>query len=340
VRPSDALDAIRFAVAPNDDDEVWVWYNVDVTPFAKRRDAAVRAWCAQAGNAVARECEDYSLYPRGAVLNGAGRAYRVFTPFQRRCAGMPPPRAPDRGLVGATTFRTLPARETAATVPPDPPNADSVLPPIRSSRVAALRVLRRIRRGDGAFDGDRRCPCLPTTRLSVALKFGTISAREFHAAALVAGSAVLVRQMLWREFHFHLFDDNPSYLGAQLPRGTSAPSASEPLWSEQGSAQAAAAWRAGQTGVRIVDDAMRRLRETGYLHNRERLVVATFLVFDLGVNWRVGEHHFATQLADYDPVQNSANWRAVAATPRFKRLRHAAQERVMARACRRKICVE
>lgn len=305
-----------------------VWYNVDVTPFAKRRDAEIRAWCEATGNAV-RECEDYSLLPRGSVQNRAGKAYRVFTPFYRHCATLRP-REPEGGRAASYPgLRPLP--EDTPHLLPRPPGPSGGAAP--GQRAMALRVLRRLRRGKSDYEAARHLPCVPTTRLSVHLKFGTISVREFHRAVVAGGHLALQRQSLWREFHFHLFDAFPGYLGAQVGQ-SSAASFREPAWrAPEDAEEDVLRWKAGETGVPVVDAAMRRLAEQGYLHNRERMIVASYLVFHLRVDWRVGEHHFATQLADYDPAQNNAGWREVARTPAFRRLQPAVQARKIEAGC-------
>ncbi len=142
-----------------------------------------------------------------------------------------------------------------------------------------------------------------TSRLSPYLHFGCLSARE--VAVRCAANEAFVRQLCWRDFYAQLLAARPETSHADLrPRGDDWPGGVEEL----------AAWKEGRTGYPFVDAGMRQLAREGWMHNRARLVTASFLVKDLGVDWREGARHFYDLLLDGDVAQNAGNWQWVAGT--------------------------
>ena len=142
-----------------------------------------------------------------------------------------------------------------------------------------------------------------TSRLSPYLHLGCLSARE--VAARCAASGAFVRQLCWRDFYAQLLAARPETAHEDLrPRGDE--------WVDD--AEALAAWKEGRTGFPLVDAGMRQLAREGWMHNRARLVTASFLTKDLGIDWRVGAQHFYDLLLDGDVAQNAGNWQWVAGT--------------------------
>lgn len=140
---------------------------------------------------------------------------------------------------------------------------------------------------------------LRTSELSAFLKFGAISVREL--AADHRRNAAFIRQLLWRDFYYNLAENDENLLlGEYWPKF-------DMKWSNKHFGK----WCAGETGFPIVDAAMNQLNETGYMHNRARMIVASFLVKNLHVDWRQGEKYFATKLRDYDPIINFYNWQSI-----------------------------
>jgi deoxyribodipyrimidine photo-lyase len=143
--------------------------------------------------------------------------------------------------------------------------------------------------------------------LSVDLKFGTISPRTVIRLLKGRSAEAFVRQLAWRDFYAHLLFSNPSMATANLrPEYDGIPWRNDPQEYES--------WKAGQTGYPFVDAGMRQLLESGWMHNRVRMVTASFLVKDLLIDWRWGERHFRRCLLDADPAQNAGNWQWVAGT--------------------------
>jgi deoxyribodipyrimidine photo-lyase len=188
-------------------------------------------------------------------------------------------------------------------------------------RTRALAILARIRVGGvGGFAEYRETRDVladrdGTTHLSAYLKFGCVSVREAAAAAAAAASASgghdeLLRQFMWRAFYDQVAFHFPRVLRGQLPSAGPnsslhpkfdlVPWATVPARLER--------WATGATGVPLVDAGMRELLTTGHMHNRARMVVASFLVHALHVDWRHGERHFARHLVDYHPTANSGGW--------------------------------
>jgi deoxyribodipyrimidine photo-lyase len=156
-----------------------------------------------------------------------------------------------------------------------------------------------------------------TSRLSVHHKFGTVSIRETYWAAKDAGvDQQFIAELYWRDFYLYISRHFPHVFGRSfLPWGDYL------AWENDG--EHFAAWREGRTGFPIVDAGMRQLNETGWMHNRARMIVASFLTKNLLIDWRWGERYFATQLVDYDPSSNNGGWQwsaSVGADPRPLRI--------------------
>lgn len=159
------------------------------------------------------------------------------------------------------------------------------------------------------YSDERDRPDLASTsELSVDLHFGTLSPRRAAVALRdVPGGAAIVRQLAWRDWYAHLLWEHP-----RLTRHPMRPAYEALQW--QNDNEEFEAWCAGTTGYPIVDAGMRQLAATGWMHNRVRMIVASFLVKDLLVDWRWGEAHFRRLLVDGDTTQNVGNWQWVAGT--------------------------
>jgi deoxyribodipyrimidine photo-lyase len=157
------------------------------------------------------------------------------------------------------------------------------------------------RRDDLAADG--------TSRLSAYLRFGCVSPLELARGALAApGGAEFCRQLAWRDFFHQVTAAFPGMAVDDYRPGAAGPRA----WAQD--PDALGAWRAGHTGVPIVDAGMRQLAAEGFMHNRARMITASFLTRTLGIDWRHGYRHFAGLLADGDVANNAGNWQWVAGT--------------------------
>jgi len=270
-----------------------VYWNRDYTPFARRRDARV-------DEAVSAdvECFDGSVvHAPGTVLTGDGTPYRVFTPFYRKWAETPIEPWPAAGVATVLASPGI-----------DLPKADRSI--IEGGDRGALERLDRFLDVVDDYGADRNRPDIDgTSQLSADLKFGTISPRRVAqvVGSTTPGRQAFVRQLAWRDFYAQVLLHFPHTVDAPLQENLSSI-----VWADD--KEAANAWETGQTGYPIVDAGMRQLRSTGWMHNRVRMITASFLVKDLGIDWRVGERHFRRLLIDADVSQNVGNWQWVAGT--------------------------
>jgi len=167
------------------------------------------------------------------------------------------------------------------------------------------------------YDEARNFPALKgPSYLSVHLRFGTLSiralAREAHVRmhAGSRGAAIWLSELIWRDFYHQILHHHPHVVGAAFK-----PEYDALHWEHGRHAdELFAAWAAGRTGYPLVDAAMAQINQTGYMHNRLRMVVASFLVKDLGLDWRRGEHYFAHHLNDFDLAANNGGWQWAAST--------------------------
>ena len=156
------------------------------------------------------------------------------------------------------------------------------------------------------YDTSRNDMSKITTHLSAYIKFGCLSIREvfLKLKKLFGLNDPLIRQLIWREFYYHLGFGFPDRFGKALK-----PKYDNIKWKKN--TKHLNAWKKGETGFPIVDACMKQINETGYMHNRGRLIVASFLVKNLGIDWREGEKYFAQSLVDYDELINNGNWQWV-----------------------------
>lgn len=259
-----------------------IGFNLDYTPFARRRAEAIVDYARDKGIEVVT-AEDYLLRPMGTFLKANQTPYVVFTPFKTAALK----ESIDKPHTEPIKFEKMKSR-TDDYPPEYTPTA------IVGGRKAGLKLLHFNYQHD-SFE--------PTTGLSPYLKFGCVSIRE----AYWANTSPLFRsQLYWREFFYYLACYFPKVLDDREDFKKGLP------W--RNAVQDFERWCEGRTGFPIVDAAMRQLNETGYMHNRGRLVTANFLTRLLGIDWRWGETYFATHLIDYDPCVNNGNWQWVAGT--------------------------
>jgi len=281
--------------------------SADCTPYAVERERRLREACDRARVALHVHDGVTAVAP-GALTPANGDHYRVFTPYWRvwrgpALAGSRPAPAPRRIAIPDGAPRTaIPALRdlTAGRPSPDRP---------RGGEGAARGALDAfLKRGDleayPALHDD--LAAARTSHLSPYLHFGCISPRTLIArAGDRPGAEDLVRQLCWRDFHHQVLAARPD-----LPRADYRPRGDR--WRRD--ERAATAWREGMTGYPIVDAGMRQLRREGFMHNRARMIVASFLTKTMYLDWRLGAAHFARLLCDADVANNVGNWQWVAGT--------------------------
>jgi deoxyribodipyrimidine photo-lyase len=270
----------------------------DFGPYGARRDQQVEEALADAGIGLVRTGSPYAVTP-GRVRNGSGDAYKVFTPFSKAWADhgwRDPVRPPSGG-----SWVEL---DEDTTEIPDPPLPDRLELP-EAGEAAALRRWREFVPEAGDYGEARDDPGRDgTSRMSVHLKYGEIHPRTMLAdlARLrSAGAATYRKELAWREFYADVLHANP-----RSARDYLRPEFAGMSYDEPGSQLEA--WKLGRTGYPIVDAGMRQLRHTGWVHNRVRMIVASFLVKDLHVEWQHGARHFMEWLVDGDLASNQHGW--------------------------------
>lgn len=270
----------------------------DFGPYGRERDAAVEAALRAEGIDLIRTGSPYAVAP-GRVLNRQSEPYKVFTPFSRGWAehGWRKPPGPPRS-VGWHRMRS--DKRPQATLP-----KGLGLP--AAGEVAARRHWQAwIDRHLLDYEDERNRPDLDTTsRMSVHLKWGEIHPRTMLADLAEAGRSRAVgtyrNELAWREFYADVLARRPDSARDYYRQEFAAMDYDEP-------GDAFDAWREGRTGFPIVDAGMRQLRAEGWMHNRVRMIVASFLVKDLHIEWQHGARHFMRWLVDGDLASNQHNW--------------------------------
>ncbi|MDX1616437.1 MAG: deoxyribodipyrimidine photo-lyase, partial [Candidatus Promineifilaceae bacterium] len=267
----------------------------DISPYAHRRDAAVRR------ELPLRLCAGVMVHPPGTVLKQDGEPYIVFTPYKRTWLSRPRPSraevlAPPSTIVTPEALSSDPIPETRLP-------REFAFPP--GERAARRRLAEFV--GSKSLidyeDRRNRTDLDGTSRLSPYLRFGLISAREALVSAYerraevqeleepTTGIDSWINQLIWREFYMTVLHFFPDVLA-----GNFRSEYDNLAWRED--PDALEAWQQGRTGYPMVDAAMRQMNQTGWMHNRGRMIVASFLVKDLLIDWRLGERYFMTQLID------------------------------------------
>jgi deoxyribodipyrimidine photo-lyase len=303
-----------------------VYANHDDDPFALQRDARVRGALADLGIAL-HTSKDHVIFERDEVLSAGGTPYSVYTPYRN---------AWERKLE-PFFLQAYPIERHAASLAPlpgafaaplphladlgfEPTNlADLALP--TGSRGAHALLEDFLTRID-AYDVARDYPGIKgPSYLSAHLRFGTISVRTLGRAVQqridaaagrrgARGAEVWRSELVWRDFYHQLLHHHPHVVGHAYR-----PEYDRIRWEHGKTADAHfAAWNEGRTGYPLVDAAMAQINQTGWMHNRLRMVTASFLVKDLGIDWRRGEATFAEKLIDYDLAANNGGWQWAAST--------------------------
>jgi deoxyribodipyrimidine photo-lyase len=302
-----------------------VFTNHDYEPSANRRDAAVRHALA-ADARVLLTFKDQAIFEGDEILTGQGRPFSVFTPYKNAWLRTVQPfdlrPYPIDRYLGA--LAPLPDRyqkplPTLADLGFTTSNLPDIAMPTGSDGARALfdEFMHRI----GDYARRRDIPALRgPSYLSVHLRFGTISirtlARAAHDATLRGGAdsegaAIWLSELIWRDFYFMILHHHPRMAdGKSFHPEYDALRWIAPVTGDR----YFQAWCNAQTGYPLVDAAMLQIRQSGYMHNRLRMVTASFLVKDLGVDWRRGEQYFADQLNDFDFAANNGGWQWAAST--------------------------
>lgn len=282
-----------------------VFVNHDYTPYSIKRDKAIQAVCKKHKvDFVA--CHDVLLNPPGAVTKNDGKPYTVFSAYFKKALTAPvaPPVKNTYKNSETFLFKHEKSSKIFQKMLPKPNKAIAV----NGGACSAQKVLRNIAHFKN-YAKTKDYPSEPTTLLAAHLKFGTCSVRQAYEKIKkeLGGAHPLIRQLYWRDFFTTIAYHFPAIFGHAFNKKYE-----RIAWDND--KKLFAAWCQGKIGFPIVDAGMRQLNQTGFMHNRVRMIVASFLTKDLHIDWRWGERYFAQKLVDYDPSVNNGNWQWSAST--------------------------
>lgn len=274
-----------------------VYTNRDYEPYAKARDKAVGDLL-KSHQIELLDFKDQVIFEKDEITTDAGQFYKVFTPYSRQWL------AKYAGISFATVSLDKRINAFFQTIPLQVPSlselgferSDLDIPPLLMNKSVIQ-----------SYDKTRNFPSLEgTSRLGVHLRFGTISIRKLAREASKLNETYL-NELIWREFYMTILYHKPEVVdNAFKPAYDRIPWRNNSGEFEQ--------WCAGKTGYPLVDAGMRELNATGYMHNRVRMVTASFLTKHLLIDWRWGEAYFAKKLLDYELASNNGGWQWAAGT--------------------------
>ncbi|HET7732151.1 MAG TPA: deoxyribodipyrimidine photo-lyase [Usitatibacter sp.] len=290
-----------------------VFANGDYEPQARARDDAIEAALAARGRRLHR-AKDQAIFEKDEVLTQGGRAFTVFTPYRNAWLRKLEP----------FYLEAYPVERHAGALARAP--FEHAMPPLEAlgfertglagvglepGMSGAERALEAFEPRMDRYAEARDFPAIEGgSRLSVHNRFGTVSIRELARRAVArggAGAGTWLSEIAWRDFFFQVLWHHP-----RVAREAFRAEYAALAWPNDEALFAA--WREGRTGYPLVDAAMRQLEATGFMHNRLRMVAASFLAKDLLVDWRRGERHFAAKLNDFDLAANNGGWQWAAST--------------------------
>lgn len=278
-------------------------YNKDYTPYAKKRDNIIVEWANKNNIKIISE-EDYTLHNMGEITKDDKKPYLKFTPFYKKAILKIPRAIVNINInnyikdINSYSFKEMEKLYR-------PKNNDLLL--VNGGRKNALNIIKSLKSGKfNKYDEERDYPYLDrTTKLSAYIKFGCISIREVYFALPVRHG--IIRELFWRDFY--------AIIGYYFPyvfEKSFILKYNNIKWNINN--EYLDKWKNGLTGFPLIDAAMRQLNTCGWMHNRCRMIVASFLVKNLFINWRKGEEYFASKLVDYDPCSNNGGWQWCAST--------------------------
>jgi len=307
-----------------------VYFHRDDDPAARARDAQVYERLRADGRAM-HGFKDHVVFERKEILTGGGTPYGVFTPYKNawlKALHAAPELLADCGSDGdGSAFARAPAspwRQGVAVPALDEFGFDEAAtarlgddPGLRAGSAGGQALLEEFLDHLDDYDARRDFPAqVGPSHLGIHLRFGTLSLRRLVALAMQrveggsTGAQTWLSELVWRDFYHQVLFHHPHVVGHAYRADCDAIA-----WERGPHADAQfAAWCAGRTGYPLVDAGMRQLNATGYMHNRLRMITASFLTKDLGVSWQRGEAYFALHLNDFELASNNGGWQWAAST--------------------------
>lgn len=296
-----------------------IYTNRDYTPYAIDRDEEILKYCTNDGTIeFHNKFEDYLLMPLGKFLKADGKSYTKYTPFKNNAYKMDFPKPIKCTNTLLKKFENVKSLKSKVKCVATENNIEKLYVTNKDiiyhgGRIEALKRLSKINDFKN-YENDRNILSKNTTLLSAYINFGCVSIREcFWTISNKLGKQHgLNNQLLWREFWY--------YIGFYFPHVINYKGKNKNMWSEYDSIKwknnqkIFEAWCEGRTGFPAVDAGMRELNETGYMHNRARLITSGILVKNFGIDWRWGEEYFSQKLVDINAPVNNGNWQWSAST--------------------------
>jgi deoxyribodipyrimidine photo-lyase len=275
-----------------------VYVNEDYEPYAIRRDAQVEEFLRSLGSRMI-SFKDQVVFAKDEVLKDDGSPYTVFTPYMKKWRA--------RLDEQMEALRSFPSEDKLGHLIKESPED-----PVRVEDLGfeAIPYLRPEPQLDDLFlAGYKESRDLPyldgVSRLSIELRFGTISVRTVYKKGL--DHYTFTNELIWREFYMMILYYFPNVISSSFK-----PAYDRIEWNDND--LFFEAWKEGKTGIAFVDAGMRQLNKTGWMHNRLRMITASFLTKNLGIDWRVGEAYFAQKLLDFELSSNNGGWQWAAGT--------------------------
>ena len=274
--------------------------NTDYTKYAIKRDKDIYKICKKYKVSF-QLYHDITLIKPNTILNGSKKIYQKFTPFYNKHLKLDVTK-PVKLKLNNNKFRVIKNKYSISSSKLSSFYKENKQISVIGGRSNGMKILFNLIKFKN-YDKTRDMLSLNTTRLSAYLKFGCLSIREiYHLLKKKFGkNHPLIRQLIWRDFYYHLGYGFIDRFGYSLK-----PKYDKIKWSTN--SNHFNKWKDGKTGFPIVDACMTELNTTGYMHNRGRLIVSSFLIKNLQIDWRKGEKYFAQQLVDYDVLVNNGNW--------------------------------
>lgn len=289
-----------------------IGYNFDYSPYAQKRDNKIDKWAKK--NNIKVYCkEDFLLYDLkdGQTKNKTEKPYLVFTPFKNHCFKNLKVRKVDKfknykfSNLNTSKIKTFMDENKIDKYYNYNENLN-----VNGGRKNGKKILKQIGKKWDDYDDKRNCMVYKTTFLSAYLHFNVLSIREVYHKVLKHFNKKhgLINELHWRDFYVNIMYFFPYVLNGMVGKKNESFKKKYDNLKWINNIKQFKKWCDGETGFPIVDACMRQMNQTGYMHNRGRMIVASFLIKDLLIDWRWGEKYFATKLVDYDPSSNNGGW--------------------------------
>ncbi len=294
-----------------------IYYNMDLTPFAKKRDEELKEFC-NSKNITVTEFEDYTVYPVNSIKTGSGDYYKKFTPFYNKTLDLTVSKILSEPNITISIFKDT-IKNTKKNLSEYYTKTNNLI--FNGGRSEGLKRLKLISdKVYNKYENERNYPALnTTTKLSAYIKYGCISVREVYHTILKTynKNSGIIRELMFRDFYYNIVYNNPQMLEKQINKNSYNKDFDKKFdkfpWSNN--KILFNKWKDGMTGYPIVDAGMRELVSTGYCHNRSRLITSSFLLKHLNIDWKLGECFYMANLIDGDPINNNCGWTSQTSGP-------------------------